>query len=183
MMRSISVLSAVAIALVVVATAAAKEPKVNGGRLVFELSDVEGNIVRSSDGALDGKVLYVTLWGTWCPPCVSEIPTLNELQARYSSQGLVVVGIAFEKEESPASRQETLRRFAEHHGIGYLVLDGGAISEFSAALPMLDDVKGLPVEILVDRSGLVTDCRNSYGHKKKWARNLEDRLRALLDPE
>ena len=183
MFRRFSVFWILAIAFGVVSTAAAKEPRVNGDRLVFELPDIEGNIVRSSDAAFAGKVLYVTLWGTWCPPCVSEVPTLNELQARYSSQGLVVVAIAFEKADDPASRRETLGKFAELHGIRYLILDGGATFEFSAALPMVEDVKGLPVELLIDRSGMVALCRNSDGYKKRWARRLEDRLRALLDAE
>ena len=59
----------------------AKEPQVEGDRLVFELPDLDGKIVRSSDARFEGKVLFATLWGTWCPPCQSEIPTFNDLQA------------------------------------------------------------------------------------------------------
>jgi len=37
------------------------------------------------------EVLYVTIWGTWCPPCLSEIPTFIDLQERYEEQGLEII--------------------------------------------------------------------------------------------
>lgn len=160
-----------------------KEPIVKGDRLVFDLPDLRGNKVGSADEIFAERVLFVTLWGTWCPPCVSEIPTLNDLQRRYADDGLTVVAIAFEKIEPPDQRRQHLRDFAREHSIEYLILDGGDVTEFADALPMLDDVKGLPIEIVIDRSGAVIDCRNGYGYKKSWARKLEDRLKALLAVE
>jgi thiol-disulfide isomerase/thioredoxin len=159
----------------------AKEPRVEGDILSFKLYDLEDNLVSSADSAFAGKVLFVTLWGTWCPPCVSEVPTFNDLQRRYGDDGLVIIGIAFEPDSVEAVRVVRLRDFAKEKKIEYLVLDGGATTEFSDALPMVKDVKGLPIEILIDRSGKVVDCRNGYGYKKKWARKLEKELKALLE--
>ena len=81
------------------------------------------------------------------------------------------------------SRQEHLRRFSQRREIRYLVLDGGRISDFSTALPMMEDVAGLPIEIIVDRSGLVVESRNGYGYREEWARELEERLKVLLAEE
>ena len=41
-----------------------------------------------------GTVYLVEFWGTWCHPCVDNIPHLSELQKKYGSQGLVVIGVA-----------------------------------------------------------------------------------------
>ena len=184
MMFSKSLLAFVVItSLVCVATPRAKEPRVKGDRLVFALPDLEGKIIRSSDARFEGKVLLVTLWGTWCPPCKSEIPTFNDLQDRYADDGLVIVGIAFERDTLAVARQNRLREFSQKHKISYLVLEGGATFDFSTALPMVEDVKGLPIEIIIDRSGAVVESRNGYGYKKKWARNLERDLKALLQEE
>ena len=49
--------------------------------------------------------------------------------------------------------------------------------------PMVDHVKGLPVEILIDRSGKVVASRNSYGYKKKWAAKIEQEIEQLLADE
>lgn len=118
--------------------------------------------------------------GTWCPPCRSEIPTFVKLQERYADEGLVVLGIEFEPDTTADSRKKRLRNFARKHKINYLILDGGSTSEFSNALPMVTDVEGLPIEIIINRSGTVFKSRNGYGYKKKWARDLERDLKRLL---
>jgi thiol-disulfide isomerase/thioredoxin len=157
-----------------------KGPRVGANKLTFSLPDLAGNTISSSDDRFAGKVVMVTLWGSWCPPCVSEIPTFNDIQKRLGPDGLEVVAIAFEKETDAAIRVDHLRAFSAKHQINYLVLDGGSTSDFSTALPMVDDVEGFPVEILVDRNGVVVDARNGYGYSEKWALGLENRLNDLL---
>jgi len=156
------------------------EPVVEGGKLEFSLPDLGGKPVSPEDSRLAGKVLLVDLWGTWCPPCLSEIPVFVDLRQKYGEHGLEVVGIAFERDEDPSSRRAALSRFVSERGINYLVLDGGHPDSFGSVLPGLRNVQGLPIEILVDRGGRVTSCRNGYGYKKRWARKLEREVRDLL---
>ena len=177
----LSAAALVLIPMVWIAASHAKEPGVKGGRLAFSLPDLNGATVSSSDARFDGKVVFVTLWGTWCPPCRTEVPTFNDLHERYADAGLVIVGIAFERDSTATLRRERLREFSREHEIKYLVLDGGATSDFSSALPMVEDVKGLPIEIFIDRSGTVVESRNGFGYKKKWARNLDRDLKRLLE--
>src|SRR5579862_8061088 len=40
-----------------------------------------------------GNVYLIEFWATWCPPCVSSAPHLAELQRKYESKGLKVIGI------------------------------------------------------------------------------------------
>lgn len=42
----------------------------------------------------DGTVYLVEFWGTWCSPCVKNIPHLSELQKKYADDGLVVISVA-----------------------------------------------------------------------------------------
>jgi thiol-disulfide isomerase/thioredoxin len=160
---------------------AAKHPWVEGDRLQFQLPDLQGQIVSSSDPSFAGKVILVDLWATWCPPCISEIPTLIDLQRKYGDRGLVIVAIAFEGEESPEPRREKLRQFVAQHDINYLVLDGGVPQQSETALPTIRNVRGFPVEILIDRTGRVASARNSYGFKKSWVRKLTREIESLLD--
>jgi hypothetical protein len=62
-----------------------------------------------------------------------------------------------------------------------LVLDGYAPVDTDEALPGLKNVKGFPVEVLIDRNGDPVDVRNGYGYSKRWARKLERELIELLD--
>ena len=165
------------------AVGCASGPRVSSEKLEFNLRGLSGADYLASDQEFSGKVLLVTLWGTWCPPCVSEIPTLNSIQARFGDDGFVVVAIAFERDLDATVRQRKLREFVEEQQIGYLVLDGGATESFSSALPMVEGVSGFPVEILIDRNGRVVDCRNGYGYSDEWARELDDRITGLLNAD
>lgn len=182
-MRSVSCVTICLLFLALAGCAASggkHEPRVENDFLAFSLPDLAGDQVSSSSGHLRGKVVLVTLWGTWCPPCLSEIPTFNKLQDKLGEQGLEIVAIAFEKEEDATARRDRLRAFVAEQGIDYLVLDGGTTADFTSALPMVDDVEGLPVEILIGRDGMVSDIRHGYGFSEEWVQGLEDRLLKLL---
>ena len=46
-----------------------------------------------------GKLLVLNFWATWCPPCIDELPSLNEFQKRFAKAGVVVVGVSVDKDE------------------------------------------------------------------------------------
>jgi len=157
-----------------------KEPWLQENHLYFCLSNLKNETIASTDEIFNNKIMYITLWGTWCPPCLTEIPILNSLQQKYGDDGLAILAIAFERIEDPQDRQEKLRKFVSKHEIAYMVLDGGFISNFEKALPAIRDVKGFPVEILIDRSKNVVVCRNGYGYSEEWAVDLENRIKNEL---
>lgn len=60
---------------------------------------------------LKGKVVVLDFWATYCPPCVKEIPHLNELQAKYGAENLQIIGMHVggddDREEIPAFIKQT----------------------------------------------------------------------------
>ena len=46
-----------------------------------------------------GKLLVLNFWATWCPPCIEELPSLNEFQQRYANAGVVVLGVSIDTDE------------------------------------------------------------------------------------
>ncbi|MEP6903612.1 MAG: TlpA disulfide reductase family protein [Actinomycetota bacterium] len=42
---------------------------------------------------LQGKVVILDFWATYCPPCLEEIPHLKQLQAKYGKENLEVIGL------------------------------------------------------------------------------------------
>jgi thiol-disulfide isomerase/thioredoxin len=162
------------------AGALAREPEVADSRLVFRLPDLQGDTITSNDERLAGKVLLVTLWATWCPPCLTEIPTFIDLQQRLRDSDLQIVAIAFESASDPELRRAGLQSLCDSLEVNYLVLDGGPPAEFETALPGVDHVKGRPVEIVIDRSGSVVSAQHGYGYRAIWAQKLERELTELL---
>jgi len=107
----------------------------------FELPDVNGQMVRLSD--LEGQVVVVNFWATWCGPCVREMPLFQEYQDRYGP-GLVVLGV--NEEESP----ETVREFVDELGISYTILidrDTKAASIYKVMM--------LPTTLFIDKEGIL----------------------------
>lgn len=53
---------------------------------------------------LQGKVVLVNFWATWCPPCVEEFPSLVRLDNKYSSEGLEIIAVSFDDESQLKSQ-------------------------------------------------------------------------------
>ncbi len=108
-------------------------------RADFTLSDLNGKQYKLSD--LRGKVVLVNFWATWCPPCRREMPDLDKLNARFSSQGLVVLSISDED-------QAKVSPFIASSGYRPVVLlDPGDLVEKQF------HIEGIPKTFLFDRSG------------------------------
>ena len=58
----------------------------------FSVTADNGRTVTAKD--FGGKLLLVNFWATWCPPCVDEIPGLNEMYRQLGPKGLVIVAIS-----------------------------------------------------------------------------------------
>jgi peroxiredoxin len=63
----------------------------------FAITSDSGRAISASN--FGGKLLVLNFWATWCPPCVQEIPSLNEFQRTFADKGVVVLGISVDKSE------------------------------------------------------------------------------------
>jgi thiol-disulfide isomerase/thioredoxin len=91
---------------------------------------------------LNGKVVVVNFWATWCIPCVGELPTFNKVHRDFASKGVTVIGIDMGDEGA-----EKVRHFLQKHPIDYTVGLGGD------ALAARYKLESYPVTVVFDRSG------------------------------
>lgn len=111
----------------------------------FELENVNGG--KLSLSSLRGKAVVINFWATWCAPCKMEIPWLVELQTKYGSQGLQIVGIAEDD-----SGKEKIAAFAKEMGVNYPILQGD-----ENIATMYGNVEGLPTTFYIGRDGRIVD--------------------------
>jgi cytochrome c biogenesis protein CcmG/thiol:disulfide interchange protein DsbE len=65
---------------------------------LFSVKTDQGRTVTPT--SFGGKVLVLNFWATWCPPCIQEVPSLNQFQQRFANQGVVVVAISIDKNQA-----------------------------------------------------------------------------------
>ena len=94
---------------------------------------------------LQGKVVVLDFWATYCPPCLEEIPHLNELQTKYGAENLQIVGLNIGGEDD----RPKIPAFAEKLKINYaLAIPEDALMQFVFATQ--DEI---PQTAVFDRSG------------------------------
>jgi len=63
-----------------------KKPLADAFNITFR--DAKGQTINTAN--LKGKVIFVNFWATWCPPCIAEMPSVNQLYARFKNNNHVV---------------------------------------------------------------------------------------------
>jgi len=129
----------------------------------WKLTDVQGNTVNFTEAK--GNVILVNVWATWCPPCIAEMPSMQALNNRYTSE----VSFYFVSLE-PA---ETLQRFIEKKGYDlpvYSIQD-----KFPEAL----ETNSFPTTYLISKSGKIV--MNKKGAADWDSKSVHETIDALLE--
>jgi thiol-disulfide isomerase/thioredoxin len=99
--------------------------------------------------ALRGRPLLLNFWATWCPPCVEELPMLDEFFRQHRDRGLQVLGLAIDQPSA-------VRAFLERRPLSFPVgLAGLGGTELSRQLG--NSGGGLPFSVLFDRQGRLVE--------------------------
>lgn len=124
---------------------AAGHARVGGAAPNFISHDLQGNRVSLSD--FRSRPVLLTFWATWCTACKDELPALQRFEQRYSSDGLKVLAVDYRE-----TSNERMRQYLA--GIGVTLQ---SVIDPQAAIATAYGVDiGLPVNIVVDRAGSVT---------------------------
>lgn len=129
----------------------------------FTLTSLDGHAVHLAD--LRGRIVLVNFWATWCAPCRIETPWLVDLDQRYRSRGLTIIGVSMD------DSRDAVPRFAKEYHVEYPILMGTP-----AVADAYGGVRFLPQTFLLGRDGTIIS--RTFGIRDK--ATLEDDVRRAL---
>lgn len=106
------------------------------------LKDLTGK--NASLSSFRGKVVLINFWATWCPPCRSEMPSLNKLYKEYRDKGLVVMAVSTDRNGS------TVRDYLNKNPV-----DLPIFIDSDLKISRLFKVFSMPTTFLIDRNGII----------------------------
>lgn len=88
-----------------------------------------------------GKVIFINIWATWCPPCIAEMPGINNLYNDVEEEDIVFLMLSVDEDFEKA------KRFREKKGFDFEIYrsDGG--------LPQMYYIQSIPTTFIIDAKG------------------------------
>jgi len=110
----------------------------------FQLQNLDGQSISLND--LKGKPVLVNFWATWCHPCVSEMPYLQEIYGEWSGKGLILLAINIGESSSEAEQ------FLQDHNLSLPVL-----LDTNKAVARRYNIRGIPTTFFIDKDGIIQE--------------------------
>jgi cytochrome c biogenesis protein CcmG/thiol:disulfide interchange protein DsbE len=110
----------------------------------FTIRADDGRTISRAD--FGGRLLVLNFWATWCPPCLQELPSLNEFQKTLADSGVVVLGVSVDQ------NTKTYESFLKRVNVAFLTArdpDAKLSSEYGTFQ--------YPETYIIDRNGKVVE--------------------------
>ncbi len=130
----------------------------------FGLPSLTGDYLKLSD--YRGKVVFLNIWATWCPPCREEMPSMESLYQRQKGRNFEMLAVSIDQKGA-----EVVRPFSVKYGLTFPVLldpDGKTYRLYG--------LTGVPETFIIDKNGVI--IKKIIGPqewmKKEWLDYFDD---------
>lgn len=112
----------------------------------LRLRDHEGKLVEMEE--LKGKVIFLNLWATWCPPCVAEMPGIDALASKLEGEEVVFLMLSLDKDFGKAKAFRKDKNFSFN------------VHQLESNLPQMYYSQSIPTTYVISADGELV-----YTHK------------------
>lgn len=88
-----------------------------------------------------GKVIFINIWATWCPPCVAEMPNINEMYKDIDKDNIEVLMISFDQKFEKAIQFKERKKFDFE------------VYKILGKIPQMYNTNSLPTTYIIDSNG------------------------------
>jgi peroxiredoxin len=135
----------------------------------FELEALDGQSLRLST-VLGSHVVLLEFWATYCEPCLTSMPHLQDLYQRYQKDGLLIWGISIDGPESVAQVRAEVAKLGLTFPIG--------LDDESRVVSLYNPKTTAPFSVLIGRDGQVLSRYEGYSEAA--AAKLDAQLAQVL---
>lgn len=127
-----------------------ENPQLATDAILHEIADSEaGTVINELVTANKGKVLYIDFWGTWCGPCIAEMPRSKQLMGELDGKDVTFVYICIDSEQDAwKAKLSELGLGGQHYFFNM---------NQSRDIRQSFDIKGIPFYVLMDKNGVIVD--------------------------
>ncbi|MDR1416484.1 MAG: TlpA family protein disulfide reductase [Prevotellaceae bacterium] len=157
--------------------------------LGFRLPNADGQELSLADERYRGKVVIVSVLGTWCPNCLDEAQYLAQWYRENRERGVEIVGLSFERKDDLGYARAAVSKFKKRYGVEYEVLLAGKVGGESVAkvLPEVDGLSSYPTTFFVDKKGRVAKIYTGFNGPatglfyEEWKKDFNDVVDGLIE--
>jgi thiol-disulfide isomerase/thioredoxin len=108
----------------------------------FKMVDLQGESMQFEE--LKGKVIFLNIWATWCPPCIAEMPNIQSLYDKLGSDKIAFVMLSVDK-----AGLEKVKKFVERKGFIFPVYMP------ASPLPEVFYTQSIPTTFIISPEGKI----------------------------
>lgn len=136
----------------------------------FSFSTIDGGIVSSAQ--LQGKVVLLAFWATWCRPCIGELRRVQQVYDRYRFDSRVVIWVIDSGISNDTVAKQRKMIAAEHWDLPF--------AQDSENLEFKMGLHGLPKLVLLDKTGRVRWLHDGFDASEDLAGEISRQIDSLL---
>lgn len=148
-----------------------------GDRITFAATDMNGATI-TSDIFAKNKVTMLNIWGTFCGPCIREMPDLAKLNEANKAKGVEVVGIVIDILDRKGNVNPRVKSSGEaiisQTGANYTHI----IPNMTMMTGLLKNIQAVPTTIFVDSNGRqIGEAYLGSRSQKDWQKIIDEILK------